>query len=297
MSDRSALLNAAYRMLGSVPEAEDAVQEAYARWYAMSAQRREAVDSPTAWLVTTVSRICLDVLGSARHRRERYVGTWLPEPVSDAAAWASLSRDPIGDDPAELVATGESLSVAMLVVLETMTPAERVVFVLHDVFGFRFTEVADVVGRSAGACRQMASSARRRVRQGRRRAVGPGDHARAVSAFKAAWQTGDTEALIAVLDPDAHAVADGGGRVSAPLVPLHGAARIAAMFAHVHRKLPGLTIETAMVSGQAGLTARDTDGRIAAVVALAVAGGRVRDLWVMRNPEKLTTWRQRPSRR
>lgn len=166
--DRPMLMNVAYRLLGVVSEAEDAVQEAFARWYAMPDADRRDISSPTGWLVTVTTRICLDVLGSARARRETYVGEWLPEPVSSRTRWTSHVLDERAVDPADRVSLDESLNMALLVVMETMTPAERVAFTLHDVFGHSFIEVAEIVGRSAQACRRLASSARRRVHQARR---------------------------------------------------------------------------------------------------------------------------------
>ncbi|WP_205624291.1 sigma-70 family RNA polymerase sigma factor, partial [Amycolatopsis vancoresmycina] len=151
--ERQQLIGLAYRLLGSVSDAEDVVQEAYGRWYALTGPQREAIESPAAWLTTVAGRICLDLLGSARVRRERYVGEWLPEPV------------PAGRlaDPADRVTRDESVTMAFLVVLDAMTPAERVAFVLHDVFGYPFAEVATVLGRTPAACRQLAGSARRRI--------------------------------------------------------------------------------------------------------------------------------------
>nr|WP_197717001.1 sigma factor-like helix-turn-helix DNA-binding protein [Glycomyces terrestris] len=236
-----------------------------------------------------MSRICLDVLGSARRRRERYVGEWLPEPAPGALAAASGPED--RGDPAELAAREETVGYALLLVLETMTPAERVVFVLHDVFGYRFAEIGAIVGRSAGACRQLASAARRRVREGRRREVDPAVHARVVAAFKDAWQHGDPDRLLPLLDPGAAAVVDGGGLVSAPTAPVVGAAGVAALLAGVHEKAPALTVEVADVNGRTGLLARDGSGDVMAVIAVATAGDRVRRLWVVRNPAKLTAWR------
>ncbi|MEU3572224.1 sigma factor, partial [Kitasatospora sp. NPDC036755] len=160
LGERRQLVNLAYRLLGSLAEAEDAVQEAYARWYALSGPRRAAVASPGAWLSTVTGRICLDLLGSARVRRERYVGEWLPEPLPDRTQWAGRGGPA---DPAEWVTLDESVDMALLVVLETMTPAERVAFVLHDVFRYPFPEIAGIVGRTPAACRQLAASARRRV--------------------------------------------------------------------------------------------------------------------------------------
>ena len=158
MSERRQLINLTYRLLGSLAEAEDAVQETYARWYALSRQQQEAIESPGAWLTTVASRICLNLLGSARARRERYVGEWIPEPLPGRTGWAS--GQPGTADPADRVTLDESVSMAFLVVLESMTPAERVAFILHDVFGYSFAEVAEIVGRTPAACRQLASSAK-----------------------------------------------------------------------------------------------------------------------------------------
>ena len=164
-SDRPLLMSVCYRLVGAISEAEDAVQEAYARWYALSDETRNEIGSSTAWLVTTASRICLDILGSARVRRAAYVGEWLPEPISDAAHWTTLAPSREHTDPAERLTIDESVSMALLVVLETMTPAERVAFVLHDVFGYPYDEIGVIVRRClrrpAGDC---ASSARRRAR-------------------------------------------------------------------------------------------------------------------------------------
>jgi RNA polymerase sigma factor (sigma-70 family) len=156
MSERRQLINLAYRLLGSLAEAEDVVQETYARWYAMPSRQQEAIESVGGWLTKVASRICLDVLGSARARRERYVGEWVPEPLPDRTEW---SNEPSAD-PADRVTLDESINMAFLVVLESMTPAERVAFILHDVFRYPFAEVAEIVGRTPAACRQLASSAR-----------------------------------------------------------------------------------------------------------------------------------------
>ena len=142
MSERRHLINLAYRLLGSLAEAEDVVQETYARWYAMSRQQQEAIDSPAAWLTTVASRVCLDLLGSARARRERYVGEWIPEPMPERTEWINGRSSGTTVDPADRVTLDESINMAFLVVLESMTPAERVAFILHDVFGYPFAEVA-----------------------------------------------------------------------------------------------------------------------------------------------------------
>ena len=164
ISERRQLINLAYRLLGSLAEAEDAVQETYARWYALSRHQRDAIGSPGGWLTTVASRICLDLLGSARARRERYVGEWLPEPLPDPAEWPGGRPGGAPADPADRVTLDESVSMAFLVVLESMTPAERVALILHDVFGYPFADIAQITGRTPAACRQLASSARRRVR-------------------------------------------------------------------------------------------------------------------------------------
>ena len=164
ISERRQLINLAYRLLGSLAEAEDAVQETYARWYALSRQQQDAIESPGAWLTTVASRICLDLLGSARARRERYVGEWIPEPLPDPAEWTGGRPGAATDDPADRVTLDESVSMAFLVVLESMTPPQRVALILHDVFGYPFAEVAQITGRTPAACRQLASSARGRIR-------------------------------------------------------------------------------------------------------------------------------------
>ena len=164
LSERRQLINLGYRLLGSLTEAEDVVQETYARWYAMPASEQEVIESPGAWLTKVAGRICLNVLGSARVRRETYVGDWIPEPLPEPAEWIAGRRGIAGIDPADQVTLDESVTMAFLVVLDALTPAERVAFVLHDVFRYPFGEVAEIVGRTPAACRQLASSARRRIR-------------------------------------------------------------------------------------------------------------------------------------
>src|SRR5215475_13525032 len=209
ISERHQLINVAYRLLGSLAEAEDAVQETYARWYALTPAQRDAIESPGAWLTTVTSRVCLDQLGSARVRRERYVGQWIPEPLPEPAEWLSGSAGAPAD-PADRITLDESVSMAFLVVLESMTPAERVAFILHDVFGYPFAEIAAIVGRTPAACRQLASSARRRIRASQAPAAPAARQAGLVRAFKQAWEAQDIGALIGLLDPDATAIADGG---------------------------------------------------------------------------------------
>ena len=163
MGERRRLINLGYRLLGSLAEAEDAVQETYARWYALPREQQDAIGSPGGWLTTVASRICLDVLGSARARRERDAGAGIPEPLPGPAEQLA-GRAGAPADPADRVTLDESVSMAFLVVLDSVTPAQRVAFILHDVFGYPFTDIAHITGRTAAACRQLASTARRRLR-------------------------------------------------------------------------------------------------------------------------------------
>ncbi|MFE7561991.1 RNA polymerase sigma factor SigJ [Kitasatospora sp. NPDC057500] len=291
LGERRRLINLAYRLLGSPAEAEDAVQEAYARWYAMPPARRRAVAAPGAWLTTVVGRVCLDVLGSARVRRERYVGQWLPEPLPDRTEWlGGAGGGPA--DPADRITLDESVGMAFLVVLESMTPAERVVFVLHDVFRYPFPEIAAIVDRTPAACRQLASSARRRVRAAQ---VPPAGEARqagqaaVVRHFREAWEAKDIEALVGLLDPAATMVADGGGLVGAVVRPVEGGARIARYLVLMAEKAPGLTLLERTVNGAPGLVAQ-RDGVTATVAALDLVDGRITRIWAVRNPEKLGRW-------
>jgi RNA polymerase sigma-70 factor (ECF subfamily) len=216
----------AYAMLGSLSEAEDAVQETWLRLERTDVQQ---IRDLRGWLTTTVSRLALDMLGSARARRERYVGTWLPEPLvrrTDRVAGAADAGP--GDDPADRVTLDESVSLALLIVLERLSPAERTAFLLHDVFGFSFEQVAEVTGRSAAAARQLAARARRDVDAGRPRYPPTREQQLAVrEAFARACAEGDLEALIGLLDPDVIWRTDGGGKVNAARVIHHGADKVA----------------------------------------------------------------------
>ncbi|MER7082275.1 RNA polymerase sigma-70 factor, ECF subfamily [Saccharopolyspora kobensis] len=278
--ERRQLINIAYRLLGSLTDAEDVVQEACARWYALPRQQRETIESPGAWLTTVTGRICLDLLGSARARRERYVGEWVPEPLPDRSEL---------DDPADRITLDESVSMAFLIVLESMTPAERVAFVLHDVFGYRFPEVAEIVGRTPAACRQLAASARRRIRAPRAPTTPTTQHADVVSSFKRAWRSNDISALIGLLDPAATMVGDGGGVVPAAPHPIEGGEQIARYLVELASRATALNLAETTVNGRPGLVSR-YDGVTVMVAAFDVEGDLIKHIWAVRNPEKLRHW-------
>ncbi|MEV1016558.1 MULTISPECIES: RNA polymerase sigma factor SigJ [unclassified Micromonospora] len=289
ISERRQLTNLAYRLLGSLGDAEDVVQETYARWYAMSPRQQEGIDAPGGWLTTVASRICLDLLRSARVRRERYVGEWIPEPLPDRAEWIS-GRSSGDADPADRVTLDESVSMAFLVVLDAMTPAERVAFILHDVFGYPFAEVAAIVGRTPGACRQLATSARRRIHVPRPDAGSSARRADLVRAFKRAWEAKDIDALIGLLASDATATGDGGGHVTAALRPIEGAEQVARFFVDRPTAAAGVTLQDCTVNGQPGLVARRY-GVPVSVMAFDVSDDHIHHIWAVLNPDKLRSWR------
>ena len=286
LGERRHLVSLAFRMLGTVAEAEDAVQETYIRWYRLSQSEREAIEVPRAWLTRVASRVCLNVLDSARRRRELYVGPWLPEPVP---AYAFTAATGSTQDPLERVTLDESTSTALLVVLEAMTPAERVSFVLHDVFAMPFDEIAEIVGRTSGACRQLATSARRRVRQSRSRRVSLTEHDEVVRAFAAAARTGDLPTLISALDPSVVLRSDGGGIVSAARKPVVGADKVARFLFGALRKNPTAVVLDQETPDGLGFALWD-EGRVIGVVTLDVVAGLVTDVRLMMNPDKLTLW-------
>jgi len=274
----------AYRMLGSLAEAEDAVQDAYLRWHAVD---RDAVIDPRAFLTTATTRICLDALRSARARREEYVGPWLPEPVVDTEALAPDAQTELAED----------LSIALLLALDRLSPLERAAFLLHDVFDCSFSEVAQALDRSEAACRQLAARARTHVREARPRdesvARDRGDeamtkHGELVSAFVDASRSGDVDALMSMLAEDAHLVTDGGGKVQAALNVIDGADRVARFIIGVSTK--GLAEVTTMrfgpVNGLPGLIAYSTDGSVQ-TVAFEIEDDRIRTIYSVRNPDKL----------
>lgn len=272
---RRRLVRVAYATLGSLADAEDCVQEAWLRLRRAS-ERDEIRDVP-AWLTTTVSRLALDTLGSARVRREQYVGDWLPEPIVE---------DLDSADPADRVTLDESVSMALLLVLDRLSPAERTAFLLHDVFSLPFEEIAGIVGRSPGAVRQLASRARRHVESGRPKLPPTNAEQReVVAAFIAACQAGDLERLVGLLDPDVIWRGDGGGKV--PTFPLrHGLDEVSRQLLMVFEQ-PPLAFRMALVNGAPGVVIRDAFGYLT-VISFTIDGGRIVSMDAMRNPDKLT---------
>jgi len=270
---RPRLVGVAYGLLGSVSEAEDVVQDA---WMRLQRTDADAIDDLTGWLVTTTSRLALDVLRSARVRREAYVGPWLPEPVETAP------------DPADSVSLADSLSWAMLVVLETLSPAERAAFVLHDVFGLTFDEVAETLGRTPAGCRKLASRAREHVeRRQPRFDVDPDEHRHVVEAFSRAVTSGDIEGLTALLDPDAVLTSDGGGVVRAARNPVRGADKIARFLTGVTARYDDFHHQVTTVNGGPALLTV-VGGEVGGITLLGIADGRIVAVDMVRNPDKLT---------
>lgn len=285
---RQRLLGLAYRMLGSMADAEDAVQEAYLRWHGAD---RDKVLEPRAFLMTTTTRICLDMLTSARARREEYVGPWLPEPVVDTEALAPDSRTELAED----------LSIALLLTLDRLSPLERAAFLLHEVFDFSFSEVATALERSEAACRQLASRARAHVRAARPRgATSPAPssggidakHAQLMSAFAKATQSGDLHALTQLLASDVRIVTDGGGKVRAAQDVVTGVDAAAQFLVDAARPRPGqwwrdtFTMRFAMINGLPGVIVDSPEGPVQ-TAAFEIEGEVIRALYVVRNPDKL----------
>jgi RNA polymerase sigma factor (sigma-70 family) len=270
--NRRHLQAVAYRMLGSASEAEDAVQEA---WLRLSRAKTDDVSNLAGWLTTVVARVCLDMLRARRSRQEDYVGSWLPEPVVT-----------IANGPEDEAVLADSVGLALLVVLDTLTPPERLAFVLHDMFGMAFGEIAPVIDRSEAATRQLASRARRRVR-GATPALDPDlrEQRRVVDAFLAASRGGDFEALLEVLDPDVVFRIDAGGIAPPARPPVEGAEAVAAQI--LERGTPlAAHARPAIVNGNAGLIVIPHEKPFA-VVAFVVAGGRIAEIDVIADPAKL----------
>lgn len=286
-ANRRRLLGLAYRMLGSMADAEDAVQETWVRWHGVE---RAQVRDPRAFMMTTTARICLDVLASAHKRREEYVGTWLPEPVLDTTA---LMPDAVTE-------LAEDLSYALLLTLDRLSPLERAAFLLHDVFDFPFPDVARALERSESAVRKLASRARTRVREARPRGVAQVErsgqmdakHVELISAFVAATQSGELAALMELLASDVRVAVDGGGEVRAVPKQVEGADNVARLIIGAARPHPGswwrddFRLRIGAVNGLPGLIVDSRDGPVQ-TTAFEIEGGVVRAMYVVRNPTKL----------
>lgn len=276
-AERARLLGLAYRILGTLVDAEDVVQEAWLRWAAADSS---AIERPAAWLTTVVTRLSLDRLKSAARRHESYVGPWLPEPIVTAPG------------PEETVEAAETLTLGFLAMLEQLDPLSRVVFLLSDVFGYPSEEVAQVVGKSAPACRQIASRARRRVR-GAKPSVRPSPSDRAIAdRLFAAIARGDTEGAMAMMSEDVVLVSDGGPKRHAARRPVIGPWRVTRFLTNVAKRIsPSVAVEPVAVNTAAGFRLSDPAGLDDGAIAIDVTGGVVSAIWVVTNPDKLTHMR------
>ncbi len=274
---RDYLTGLAYRMLGSIAESEDIVQDAYLRWHDAD---RQAIDNPKAYLSRVVTRLCLDRLKEARHRREIYVGEWLPEPVIDQVSPTAASAEDMAHD----------LSFALMLALERLSPLERAAYLLHDIFDMSFDDVAATLGRSAAACRQLATRARRRVHDERPRfRVSRDESEQIAEAFLAASRSGDTAGLGHLLAETATLHSDGGGHKRAALRPITGADKICRFFAGLARKAEGaepLWLRRLTLNGLPGWVTVEYDGTLQ-TTALEIVDGRIVAIYVVRNPAKL----------
>ena len=272
------MFSIAYRMLGSAAEAEDVVQEAFLRFHG-TAGEGDDIENPKAWLSAVTTRLSIDQLRSARVRRESYVGTWLPEPLLTDSA----------PDVAAQTEEADTLSLAFLVVLETLTPVERAVFLLREVFEYGYGEIAEAIGKSEDNARQLAVRARRRLDERRPRFEPSRERRDELSErFFAAIEEGETDGFVELLAEDAVLYGDGGGKAPAIAAPIFGREQVAKVltgFVKQARKL-GLTMEPAEVNGQPGGVARDAEGRLVNVVSLEIADGRVQAVRSIVNPDK-----------
>lgn len=274
---RPYLMRLAYRMLGSVADAQDIVQDAYLRWHA--AQTGD-VENARAFLSTIVTRLCLDQLKSARHRRETYIGPWLPEPLIEDIGQPDQDAEEIADD----------VSVALMLALERLSPLERAAFILHDVFDMDFGEIAGTLDRTEAACRQLAARARAHMRDRRvRYSVSPAEGEQVVVAFLAASRSGDVSVLREILAAEVVLTTDGGGRKIAALRPICGLSKVVRFFAGIARKAGGQEpkwIEPLLINGMRGFASIEWDGTLQ-TTALDIKANRITAIYITRNPDKL----------
>jgi RNA polymerase sigma-70 factor (TIGR02957 family) len=279
---RPLMFSIAYRMTGSVGDAEDIVQDAFLR-LTRALRDGARIDSPKAYLATVTTRQAISHLRSARVRREAYVGAWLPEPL------VATERGPY-DDPAERAEMSDSLSMAFLVLLESLSPTERAVFLLHEVFGYDYAEIAEIIGKSEANCRQISVRARRHIDAGKPRFDASREQREEVARrFFDAAGGGDLGALLSLLAPDVVTIGDGGGKGRALRESLHGPERVARFMVGLFRRAQkeGLYGVPALVNGQPGAVAYDAEGRVAGVFVLDIADGLVQAFRAVINPDKL----------
>jgi RNA polymerase sigma-70 factor (ECF subfamily) len=269
---RPGLARLAYRMLGSLADADDVIQEAYLRW---TREDRASVSSPRAYLTTIVTRLCIDRRGTIEARKESYIGPWLPDPV-------------VEPDNGGRLEVAESVSLAFLVVLESLSPVERAAYLLRKIFDYGYDEISAILGKSEPNCRQLVSRAEERIRERRPRFdPDPGEAERLTGAFLDACSTGDLKGLVQLLAADAVLYTDSNGKVPAALVPVRGADHIARFFLGLMKKAPPtLEIRRVLVNGQPGLLTL-LRGEIVNVLTLEITDGRIANCYVIRNPEKL----------
>lgn len=281
--ERGRLFGIAYRMLGSVAEAEDVLQDAWLRWQGVD---HSQVENPSAYLVRLVTRLSIDTLGAARNRLTDYVGPWLPEPLVGRRAQRNLS-----EDPAALQELADDLSTAFLLMLERLTPVERAVFLLRESFDFSYKEIAEIVGKTEENCRQIDRRARKHLEEHRRSApADPAEHDRLVEGFLRAVRDGDMDGMVALLAQDATLYSDGGGKVKAAQKPIHGAESIALFLYNIRRQAVRMQVDfelrPTIVNGRAGFMTL-AEGRLYNVFALDTEPGKIRGVYVVANPDKL----------
>jgi RNA polymerase sigma-70 factor, ECF subfamily len=268
---RQFLFSLAYRLTGSAGDAEDLVQEAWIRWAKIDPS---AIESPRAWLSTTITRLCLNHLDSARARREEYRGQWLPEPVAP-------------DAPGDLAERADSMSIAFLVMLESLSPAERAVFLLREVFEYEYAEIAGILDRSEDSCRQLLRRAKLAIAQRRPRFARAGEAESVIRTFGSALRHGDIGALLSVLYTGVTLTSDGGGKVPSALNPILGADRVARFLIGVAAKAPqGLEVRDSRVNGQPGFVML-MEGRVSGTWSFEIEEGRIHRIYVVQNPDKL----------
>jgi RNA polymerase sigma-70 factor (ECF subfamily) len=276
---RPVLQAIAYRMLGSMAEAEDAVQETFLRWHRQDqAQQLSEIREPKAWLITTLTRHCIDRLRAAKVQRESYVGMWLPEPVVEEPAVEPLDR----------LELAETLSMALLMLLERLSPDERAAFLLHEVFETDYPEVARILGKTEAACRQLVHRAKERVKAGKPRFTpSRAEQEKVMAGFKRAVASGDVAGLAALFSSDATLYSDGGGKAAATLNPIFGAEKIARFFIGVRDKQPeGARIEPRIVNGSLGYVVY-VGNKVLQANHFEFDGDRIAEVHIMRNPDKL----------